>query len=87
VAYVRVVLARTGGRTSARLSGKAKALAQGAAIFVAVLLAGRWFKPADAGLWREIVGITVISVTAWSLADYLRAGWPAVRSMARRRPG
>jgi CDP-diacylglycerol---glycerol-3-phosphate 3-phosphatidyltransferase len=86
VAYIRVVQARTGGATGARLSGKAKALVQGAAVLATVLLASRWVAPSNAQLWREAVGIAVIAVTAWSLADYFSAGWPALKNMAKRRP-
>ena len=52
VAYTRIACAATGLATSARLSGKIKAL-------------------------------VLIAVTAWSLADYLRAAWPAIKKMRR----
>ncbi len=28
--------------------------------------------------------LAVIAVTVWSMADYVRGGWPAIRQMARR---
>jgi phosphatidylglycerophosphate synthase len=85
VAYIRVVLGITGGKTSARGSGKAKAIVQGFGILLLVMLAG----PAAPGrggpaLWRWGIAAAVLLVTAWSLADYLRAGWCAAKQMARR---
>ena len=79
VAYVRVVAGRTGGQTSARLSGKLKAIVQGAAIIALVALASRWAAPAagaapaGATPWLRIgVAAAVMAVTLWSLVDYLR---------------
>ncbi len=83
VAYVRTVQAHVGGRTSARRSGKAKAVVQGAGILVIVVLAG------CGGAWvrtvRPAVGGVVIAVTAWSLVDYLRGGWGAFAQLYHRR--
>jgi len=87
VAYVRTVVGRVGGETSARLSGKVKAIVQGGSMLVVMLLAHpsagsvAWLHVAG---WRRGVGLAVIAVTAWSMADYVRAGWPAIRRMARR---
>jgi phosphatidylglycerophosphate synthase len=88
VAYVRVVAGRTGGRTSARLSGKVKAVVQGAAIVAIVVLASRWAAPAGgaasagAAPWlRAGIAAAVIVVTLWSLADYLRGGWGQIRKL------
>ncbi len=89
VAYVRVVVGSIGGKTSARISGKVKAIVQGAGIVALVLLAGA---PTNAGtleyshvhMYRQIVAAVVLVITIWSLVDYVRAGWPAVVQMARR---
>jgi CDP-diacylglycerol--glycerol-3-phosphate 3-phosphatidyltransferase len=83
VAYVRTVRAHVGGSTSARSSGKLKAIIQGAGIMAIVLLApaaGRWAGPA-----RLAVAAAVLAATGWSLIDYLRDGWPAVVQLYRRR--
>ena len=86
VAYIRVVLAGTGRRTAARISGKVKAVVQGAAVLAVVALAGPWGRETgNAQLWRSIVGWLVIATTVWSLIDYVRAGAAAVAEMARRR--
>jgi CDP-diacylglycerol---glycerol-3-phosphate 3-phosphatidyltransferase len=85
VAYVRVVLALAGGRTSARASGKAKAIVQGIGIVLLVLLASP-AAPADAGqaaAARWAVAAAVLFVTLWSLADYLRVGLKAARQLTR----
>lgn len=85
VAYVRIVMGRTGGRTSARLSGKLKAIVQGVAIVAFVLLA-RW--PDAQGRLQWLAAGVVMAVTLWSLADYLRGGWPAIVALYRQgRPG
>ena len=73
VAYTRTVQALTGGKTSARVSGKLKAVVQGGAIPVLVLLA--WHAggdPAKVEAVRGGVTAAVIAVTLWSLADYVR---------------
>ncbi|NLF30630.1 MAG: hypothetical protein GX591_07060 [Planctomycetes bacterium] len=81
VAYVRIVLARTGRRTSARLSGKLKAVIQGAAVFVLIAAAGPWVAPGAAAPLRVVTAAAVIAATLWSLADYLRGGLAAAREM------
>lgn len=83
VAYVRVIVGSTGGKTSARLSGKLKAIVQGAGILAIVVLAGPWHEVAAVSLWRAAVSLAVLAVTLWSLVDYVRNGWPAIRQMAR----
>jgi len=81
VAYVRIVCARTGRRTAARVSGKLKALIQALAVFAVILAAGDWLGARAAVKTRAAAGVAVIVVTAWSLVDYLRAGWPAAKQM------
>lgn len=90
VAYCRVFQAYMNWPTSARFSGKAKAIIQGTALFPLVWLGGRqedWTQPA-----RLAIGALVVAVTLWSLVDYLRVGIPAAVAMHRqdrqgRRPG
>jgi CDP-diacylglycerol--glycerol-3-phosphate 3-phosphatidyltransferase len=75
VAYTRIVQALTGGKTSARISGKIKAVVQSAGIFVLLFFA------TDHGLTGEgaaqtgrgIVAGLVIGVCLWSLVIYARA--------------
>jgi len=85
VAYTRVAKAATGQATSARLSGKLKAIVQGGGIVVVILLAraasGRAVAPETSAGLQTAVAAILIAVTLWSLADYLRAAWPAIRSM------
>lgn len=87
VAYTRVVNALTGGTTSARVSGKCKAVVQGGGVFVLLLLAflpgrgdepGNWIPPA-----RVAAGGVIIAVTLWSLTDYLRGAARGIRDLAR----
>ncbi len=86
VAYVRTVRAHTGEPTTARASGKAKAVVQGAGILAVVLLA-----PAGQAGWaraaRTAVAAAVIAATAWSLIDYVRGGWSGVVKLYRSRAG
>ena len=81
VAYVRTVRAHVGGETSARRSGKLKAIIQGAGIVAIVVLAraeGAWVPAA-----RCVVAAGVLAATGWSLVDYVRGGWPAVLRLYR----
>ncbi len=81
VAYCRVFQAYMNWPTSARFSGKAKAVIQGSALLALVVLAGRqesYAQPARLG-----IGALVIAVTLWSLFDYLRLGIPAALAMHR----
>ena len=75
VAYSRIVLARTGGKTSARLAGKVKAGVQAVGFLALVVLA--WLADhgrANFALWgRWVVGTIVIVVTVWSAVEYVRA--------------
>lgn len=87
VAYTRIVQAVAGGATSARFSGKLKAVVQGAgaaALIVLAFLPDRAMNPGSAKLLRALTAGAIIAVTAWSMLDYVRAAWPALRSMARR---
>lgn len=85
VAYSRIVLARTGGRTSARFSGKLKAWVQGIGFLAIVVLA--W--STDKGLshvanWgRVAVAAILVLVTAWSAVEYVRAAWPRLKLLDR----
>ena len=82
VAYVRTVRALAGGPTSARFSGKVKAIVQGAGLLGIVLLAaGGAAGWAAAG--RTAVAVCVIAVTGWSFVDYVRAGWHAATRLYR----
>jgi CDP-diacylglycerol--glycerol-3-phosphate 3-phosphatidyltransferase len=82
VAYVRIWAALTGGRTSARTSGKIKAIVQGAAAPLLVLIA--WAKPLLSleghRLWLVGIAAVVIAVTLWSLLDYLSGAASAWRA-------
>ncbi len=88
VSYTRVVNAYTGGKTSARISGKLKAVIQGGALPILVgLIALRGvLDPAIVGWGRSIVAAGVIAITLWSLLDYLRGALPGAVRMYRRKP-
>lgn len=86
VAYVRVVIGITGGKTSARASGKIKAIVQGVGLLALVLVAGPT-APDRAGAIiaaRWSIAAAVMFVTIWSLVDYIRTGWRAAWQMAQR---
>lgn len=90
VAYTRIVQARTGGHTSARLAGKIKAVIQGVGIpllVALVWLGGAWRQ--DVALWgRWLVAAIVIAGTAWSTLQYVQGALPGLRAMAQpKRPG
>ena len=88
VAYTRVANSAVGAATSARRSGKIKAIVQGGAMAAVIVLA--WARASlsqgalAAGRW--IIASAVLAVTLWSLVDYLVGAWPAIRDIARRRP-
>lgn len=85
VAYTRIVQAMTGGKTSARASGKFKAVVQGAGIFVIVGLAASQAR-LDGGLvqvLRAAVAALIIAATSWSLLDYLRGAAPGIALLRR----
>ncbi|MCE5325944.1 MAG: CDP-alcohol phosphatidyltransferase family protein [Planctomycetaceae bacterium] len=84
VSYARVVAALSGTSTAARLSGKVKAVIQGAGIFSFIII--EWIahassSPTLVSTARVITTALVIAATLWSLADYLRAAVPAARKM------
>ena len=87
VAYTRVVNAMTGNKTSARLSGKIKAVIQGAGAPVLVALA--WMRVAGEALWstRVLAFCTalLVAVTLWSLCDYAAAAAPGVKLLLKRK--
>ncbi|MCY2930900.1 MAG: CDP-alcohol phosphatidyltransferase family protein [Planctomycetota bacterium] len=86
VAYARIACAAAGVSTSARTSGKIKAVVQGAGILALILLASgapREAASGPGGGGRTGVEVVLIAVTVWSLVDYVRAAWPAVRTMGR----
>lgn len=84
VAYTRIINAMTGGKTSARLSGKVKAVVQGAGIFV--VLGAAW--ALDPGLSASVIvrrscEVILITVTAWSLLDYLHGTFRHARASGK----
>lgn len=84
VAYTRIINAMTGGRTSARLSGKVKAVVQGGGIF-AVLAAASALESGSAPsvFVRRACETVLIAVTAWSLADYVIGTFRHARAAGR----
>ena len=98
VAYTRVANVLTGRKASARFSGKLKAVIQGGGIVVVVLLAWlaahggqaaempvlRQVGPGGVSTLRTAVAGILIWVTVWSLTDYVRGAWPALRQIKRR---
>lgn len=86
VSYTRIVNALTGRQTSARISGKAKAVIQGGGVFAILALAGLGdrFVPHARDLLQTIVAGGIILATLWSLVDYLRGTWPGVVELYRR---
>lgn len=85
VAYVRIFSAITGGKTSARLSGKLKAIVQGSGAPLLVLMA--WASPrfslGEYGLWATWTAVAVIAVTLWSMCDYIAGAASAYKARAR----
>ncbi len=88
VAYSRILQARVGGKTSARVAGKIKAWVQGTGFLLLVVLS--WLSGSDlaatANTARQIISAVLIAVTAWSAWSYLHGAWPAARQLARPRP-
>ena len=85
VSYTRTVQAMTGGKTSARLSGKLKAVVQGGGVFVVVVVMANWLGPYN-DFGQMAIALTawaVILVTVWSLADYIRGALPGLRALAK----
>lgn len=85
VAYTRIVQALTGGKTSARASGKLKAVVQGAGIFAIVgLAAGQTWLDADlVRILRAAVAALIIAATSWSMLDYVHAAGAGIRLLRR----
>jgi CDP-diacylglycerol--glycerol-3-phosphate 3-phosphatidyltransferase len=84
VSYTRIIQGLTGGKTSARVSGKIKAVVQAGGIFVLLFLATDHgllsARAVRAGRWT-VAGL-VIGVCLWSLSFYLRA---AIRQLPQLR--
>lgn len=85
VAYTRVVQALAGGKTAARISGKLKAVVQGAGVFAIVGLAaaGTWLDGNLVWILRAAVAAVIIAATSWSLLDYVHAAWPGIGVLRR----
>jgi len=85
VAYTRIANATVGAATSARFSGKIKAIAQGGGIAVVIVLAMPVTLEALSCGTIELLRIAVagilLGVTLWSMIDYLIGAWPAIRKM------
>lgn len=85
VAYTRIANATVGAATSARFSGKFKAIVQGGGIPVVIVLAMPVtldvFGWGTVGILRLVAAGILILVTLWSLIDYIIGAWPAVRQM------
>lgn len=85
VSYTRIIQARTGGKTSARWSGKIKAVVQ--AVVAPVVVACVWLAGALPE-WRVAATWTIhglsallILVTIWSMLDYIRGAWRGIHRM------
>jgi CDP-diacylglycerol--glycerol-3-phosphate 3-phosphatidyltransferase len=89
VAYTRIVNALTGGKTSARISGKAKAVVQCIGVFLVIFLA--WIpNHVQDPTWQKLrvaTAAVIILATAWSLFDYVRGTVPGIRTMLAKKPG
>ena len=85
VAYTRIVQALTGGKTSARTSGKLKAFVQGAGIFAIVGFAAGQARldPNLVQVLRAGIAALIIAVTSWSLLDYIHDAGPGIRILRR----
>jgi len=84
-AYARIANASVGADTSARFSGKFKAIIQGGGIPVVIALAGgatcEALGAAVVGALRLAVAGVLIVVTVWSMIDYIIGAWPAAKEM------
>ena len=84
VAYARIACATVGAATSARFSGKVKAIVQGLGIFALIAtahLAGRGAAEPIVDRARFLTAAAVIAATVWSGLDYLANALPAARRM------
>jgi CDP-diacylglycerol--glycerol-3-phosphate 3-phosphatidyltransferase len=85
VAYTRIVQALTGGKTSARTSGKFKAVVQGAGVFAVVgLAAGQaWLGGELDQILRAAIAAVIIAATSWSMLDYVHGAGAGIRLLRR----
>ena len=85
VAYTRIVQALTGGKTSARASGKFKAVVQGAGLFAIVGLAAgtAWLGAELDQVLRAAVAAMIIAATSWSMLDYVHGAAGGIRLLRR----
>jgi CDP-diacylglycerol---glycerol-3-phosphate 3-phosphatidyltransferase len=85
VAYTRIANATVGAATSARISGKLKAIVQGGGVPTVIVLAIpatiETLSGETLGMLRLVIAGIIIAVTLWSLVDYVAGAWPAVRQM------
>lgn len=85
VSYTRIIQARTGGKTSARWSGKIKAVVQAvvAPVVVGCVWVGRAFPAWQTAATWAIHGFSgiLIAVTLWSMLDYIRGAWAGIHKM------
>jgi len=74
VAYIRVFEASHGHVRAARVSGKIKAIVQGAGLILLALLGiyGGQIESSVLPLVQNLTVLAVVGVTLWSLADYAR---------------
>lgn len=87
VAYTRIFQAAGGGKTSARISGKIKAIVQGVGVFAILVLAGlpdRAISLDVLAAARAVTAGVIIVATVWSLLDYVRGARPAIKAVASR---
>jgi len=85
VSYTRIANASVGAATSARPSGKFKAIIQGGGIPVVIALASEpvieALGSAPVENLRIIAAAILIVVTVWSMIDYIVGAWPAIKRM------
>jgi len=85
VAYSRIIQALTGGQTSARISGKVKAVIQGIGVFAVILIQlnrGSMAASTANGLTMAVAA-AIIASTLWSLLDYGRNALPGLKTLVR----
>ncbi len=83
VAYLRIILARSGGSVSARKSGKIKAAVQCCGGLLAVT--GPWYWE-EIGRWTiSAISYAVIVVTLFSIIQYAHGAFVAARASAKDR--
>ncbi|MDP6546151.1 MAG: CDP-alcohol phosphatidyltransferase family protein [Phycisphaerae bacterium] len=85
VAYTRIANATVGAATSARFSGKFKAIIQGGGIPVVIVLAmpvtRETLAEGTVEMLQFVAAGILVSVTLWSLIDYIIGALPAIRQM------